>query len=175
MKIIRTRQRPFLVVIDAFVTVVAWVGLLYLLISGLWPLIETRDGPRVDNPAFDAMGTLNIYMWVALINALVLISWARYQQRKSRSFAQRRLPAPVADDQRLSQSFKLCDDRFQKLRSLGVMTIHNDQEGDVSRVVPHLRPVAVKELPTPLTTLEHPRVIFLHAEGNDSRERVPRF
>ncbi|PGR43214.1 poly-beta-1,6-N-acetyl-D-glucosamine biosynthesis protein PgaD, partial [Bacillus cereus] len=30
MKIIRTRQRPFLVVVDAFFTVLAWIGLLYL-------------------------------------------------------------------------------------------------------------------------------------------------
>ena len=47
MKIIRTRQRPFLVVIDVFLTVLAWVGLLYLLARGLWPLIDTHDGPRI--------------------------------------------------------------------------------------------------------------------------------
>ena len=35
MKIIRTRQRPFLVVVDVVLTVVAWVGLLFLLIRGL--------------------------------------------------------------------------------------------------------------------------------------------
>lgn len=48
MKIIRTRQRPFLVLIDVFLTVLAWVGLLYLLARGLWPLIDTHEGPRID-------------------------------------------------------------------------------------------------------------------------------
>ncbi|MGY2441829.1 poly-beta-1,6-N-acetyl-D-glucosamine biosynthesis protein PgaD [Pseudomonas sp. SDO52101_S400] len=175
MKIIRTRQRPFLVVIDVILTVLAWVGLLYLLVRGLWPLIETHaGGPRIDNSAFEALGTLQVYLWVALVNAVILISWARYQQRKSRSFAQRRLAAPVVDDDGLSKSFKLCDDRLQKLRSLGVITIHNNQDGDVSHVVPHLWPVEPAELPPPLAPLEHPRVIFLHAEDDDNREPVNR-
>lgn len=171
MKIIRTRQRPILVVIDVILTVVAWVGLLFLLMRGLWPLIETHAGaPRIDSSAFDALGTLQIYLWIAVVNAVILIAWARYQQRKSRSFAQRRLPSPVIDDAGLSKSFKLCDDRLQKLRTPGVMTIHNDQEGDISHVVTHFWPVTPAQLPSPLAPLEHPRVIFLHAEDDDNRE-----
>ena len=171
MKIIRTRQRPILVVIDVILTVVAWVGLLLLLMRGLWPLIETHAGaPRIDSSAFDALGTLQIYLWIAVVNAVILIAWARYQQRKSRSFAQRRLPSPVIDDAGLSKSFKLCDDRLQKLRTPGVMTIHNDQEGDISHVVTHFWPVTPAQLPSPLAPLEHPRVMFLHAEDDDNRE-----
>lgn len=174
MKIIRTRQRPFLVVIDVILTVMAWVGLLFLLVRGLWPLIETTGGPRIDHSAFDALGTLQVYMWVALVNAVILIGWARYQQRKSRSFAQRRLPSPVIGDEGLSKSFKLCDERFQKLRTPGVMTIHNDQDGDISHVETHFWPLQQQALPAPLAPLEHPRVIFLHADGDDQREPVNR-
>ncbi|MFI8644166.1 poly-beta-1,6-N-acetyl-D-glucosamine biosynthesis protein PgaD [Pseudomonas iridis] len=175
MKIIRTRQRPILVVIDVILTVVAWVGLLLLLMRGLWPLIETHAGaPRIDSSAFDALGTLQIYLWIAVVNAVILIAWARYQQRKSRSFAQRRLPSPVIDDAGLSKSFKLCDDRLQKLRTPGVMTIHNDQEGDISHVETHFWPVTPAQLPSPLAPLEHPRVIFLHAEDDDNREPLTR-
>ncbi|MCO8310661.1 poly-beta-1,6-N-acetyl-D-glucosamine biosynthesis protein PgaD [Pseudomonas mandelii] len=172
MKIIRTRQRPFLVVIDVFLTVLAWVGLLYLLARGLWPLIDTHDGPRIDASFFDALGTLQIYLWVALLNAVILITWARYQQRKSKSFAQRRLPAPVVDDQGLSKSFKLTGDRLAKLRTPGSMTIHNDQDGDVSHVVTHFFPVDPAQLPPPLAPLEHPLVIRLQAEDDDNREPV---
>ncbi|MBK5509625.1 poly-beta-1,6-N-acetyl-D-glucosamine biosynthesis protein PgaD [Pseudomonas sp. TH15] len=175
MKIIRTRQRPFLIVIDVILTVLAWVGLLFLLIRGLWPLIETHaGGPRIDNSAFEALGTLQIYLWVALFNAVVLISWARYQHRKSKSFAQRRLPAPVVDDHGLSKSFKLTGDRLEKLRTPGSMTIHNNQDGDISRVVTHFWPVEQQELPPPLAPLENPRVIFLHAEDDDNRDPLPR-
>ena len=73
MKIIRTRQRPFLVVLDVFFTVLAWVGLLYLLAQGLWPLIDNHDGPRIDASFFDALDTLQTYLWVAVVNAAVLI------------------------------------------------------------------------------------------------------
>ncbi|KZN17111.1 MULTISPECIES: poly-beta-1,6-N-acetyl-D-glucosamine biosynthesis protein PgaD [Pseudomonas] len=170
MKIIRTRQRPFLVVIDVFLTVLAWVGLLYLLVRGLWPLVDTHDGPRIDASFFDALGTLQIYLWVALLNAVILITWARYQQRKSKSFAQRRLPAPVVDDQGLSKSFKLTGDRLAKLRTPGSMTIHNDQDGDVSHVVTHFFPVDPADLPPPLAPLEHSLVIRLSAEDDDNRE-----
>jgi biofilm PGA synthesis protein PgaD len=170
MKIIRTRQRPFLVVIDVLLTLLAWVGLLYLLVRGLWPLIDTHEGPRIDASFFDALGTLQIYLWVALLNAVILITWARYQQRKSKSFAQRRLPAPVVDDQGLSKSFKLTGDRLAKLRTPGSMTIHNDQDGDVSHVVTHFFPVDPAKLPPPLAPLEHPLVIRLSAEDDDNRE-----
>ena len=109
-----------------------------------------------------------------MVNAVILIAWARYQQRKSRSFAQRRLPSPVIDDAGLSKSFKLCDDSLQKLRTPGVMTIHNDQEGDISHVVTHFWPMTQAQLPSPLAPLEHPRVIFLHAEDDDNREPLTR-
>ena len=174
MKIIRTRQRPILIVIDAFFTVVAWIGLLYLLVKGIWPFVDGHDGPLLNASAFDALGTLQIYLWVALFNALVLISWARYQQRKSKSYAQRRLPAPVVGDIGLSKSFKLSGDRLKKLRSPGSMTIHNDQEGDVLHVVSHFFSVDPPRQLSPLAPLEHPRVIRLHAEDDDNREPMNR-
>lgn len=149
MKIIRTRQRPFLVVIDVILTVLAWVGLLFLLVRGLWPLIETSGGPRIDHSAFDALGTLQVYMWVALVNAVILIGWARYQQRKSRSFAQRRLPSPVIGDEGLSKSFAVRR-AFPETAHAGVMTIHNDQDGDISHVETHLWPLQQQALPAPL-------------------------
>jgi biofilm PGA synthesis protein PgaD len=174
MKIIRTRQRPFLIVIDAFFTILAWIGLLYLLVRGLLPLIDTHGGPRIDTSFFDALGTLQIYLWVALFNAVVLISWARYQHRKSKSFAQRRLPAPVVDDRGLSKSFKLTADRLEKLRSPGSMTIHNNQDGDVSHVISHYVPIDPALQPPPLAPLEHPLVIRLPAEDDENREPLTR-
>lgn len=165
MKIIRTRQRPFLVVVDAAFTVLAWVGLLYLLVRGLWPFIDTHGGPRIEVGMLEALGTLQIYLWVALINAGILIFWARYQQRKSKSFAQRRLPAPVADDQRLTESFKLSDDTFTRMRQPGIMTVHNDEDGGISHVTTQFFRIQPQDqLHPPLTVPPPPRVIHLRAE-----------
>lgn len=157
MKIVRTRQRPFLVVVDVFFTVLAWVGLLYLLVRGIWPLIEPGEHLKVDSAMFDALGTLHIYLWVALFNAVVLIAWARYQQRKSKSYAQRRLPAPEVDDAGLSKSFKLTGDSLGQLRQLGTMVIHNNDAGDVSHVVTRflrIDPQTQKQLHPPASLVE---------------------
>lgn len=135
MKIVRTRQRPFLVVVDVFFTVLAWIGLLYLLVRGIWPLIEPNGYFKVESTMLDALGTLHIYLWVALLNAVILIAWARYQHRKSKRYAQRRLPAPVVDDEGLSKSFKLTGDSLARLRQLGTMVIHNNEAGEISRVI----------------------------------------
>jgi biofilm PGA synthesis protein PgaD len=164
MKIIRTRQRPFLVLIDVLFTVLAWVGLLYLLVSGLLPLFDSHAGPRLGGSLFDTLGTLQIYGWIALVNAIVLITWARYQQRKSRSFAQRRLPRPAVDDQGLSATFKLTDERLETLRQPGSKIIHNNQDGDISHVVPHFHLLSPELQPPPLAPLERPRVIHLPAD-----------
>ncbi|MGE8100584.1 poly-beta-1,6-N-acetyl-D-glucosamine biosynthesis protein PgaD [Pseudomonas fluorescens] len=163
MKIIRTRQRPFLVVIDAFFTVLAWVGLLYLLVSGLWPLFDTHEGLRIESTMLDGLGTLQIYLWVALFNAVVLISWARYQHRKSKSFAQRRLPAPVIDDKGLSISFNLTEEHLAQLRDLGTMVIHNNEDGDVSHVVPRffrIDPELQKQLHPPASLVQQKALVL---------------
>ncbi|MNE46455.1 hypothetical protein D3C80_1407950 [compost metagenome] len=104
-----------------------------------------------------------------MLNAVILISWARYQHRKSKSFAQRRLPAPVADDLDLSETFNLTRERLKKLRTSGSMTIHNDQEGDVSRVVTHFFPITAQQLPERLAPLARPRVIRLPADNDDKQ------
>jgi biofilm PGA synthesis protein PgaD len=116
MKIIRTRQRPFMVLVDVVLTALAWAGLWYLLIQGLMPLFDGHTGPRIDISFFDALNTLEVYLWVGLLNAAVLIAWARYQQRKSRGYTRRRLPAPVVGDEGLSRSFKLSEDNFARMR-----------------------------------------------------------
>ncbi|MFJ2367227.1 poly-beta-1,6-N-acetyl-D-glucosamine biosynthesis protein PgaD [Pseudomonas sp. NPDC087697] len=172
MNIIRTRQRPFLVVIDAFFTVLAWIGLLYLLVRGLWPLLDPQDGVGVESSMLDALGTLQIYLWVALLNAVLLIGWARYQQRKSKGFAQRRLPAPVVDDNGLKQSFKLTGERLVQLRHPGIMVIHNDEAGDVSQVVTRFLRIdspTQKQLPAPASLTEQKAML---PAGNDDRTHL---
>ncbi|MNG22130.1 hypothetical protein D3C84_1065830 [compost metagenome] len=95
---------------------------------------------------------------------MLLITWARYQQRKSRSFAQRRSTAPVVNDQGLSASFKLTDERLDTLRQPGSKTIHNNQDGDISHVVPHFHLLTPDLQPPPLAPLERPCVIHLPAD-----------
>jgi biofilm PGA synthesis protein PgaD len=165
MKIIRTRQRPFLVVVDVFFTVLAWIGLLYLLVRGLLPLVGSHEGgPRIDVSLLDALSTLEIYLWIALVNAALLVGWARYRQLRSRRYPPR-LPAPVVDDQRLSETFKLSEDNFTRIRLPGTMVVHNDEEGGISHVATQFYRIDPQDqLHPPLAAVTPPRVIHLPDE-----------
>ncbi len=169
MKIIRTRQRPFMLVIDVVLTLLAWIGLLSLLLKGLWPLLDGHTGPRINISIFDALNTLQVYLLVGLLNAAVLIAWARYQQRKSRSYSQRRLPAPMVGDEGLSRSFKLSEDNFARMRQSARMVVHNDEHGGVREVIAHLYRVEPQEQPRPLAPPAHPHVIRLSSENDGDR------
>ncbi|MBN2991234.1 poly-beta-1,6-N-acetyl-D-glucosamine biosynthesis protein PgaD [Pseudomonas cedrina subsp. fulgida] len=138
MKLVRTRQRSVMWVIDVILTLMAWAGLIWLLARGINSILHTQGGPRFDAPIFAALNTLQIYLWIAVFNAIILISWARYQQRRGRKFAQRRAEAKALSDQHLSQSFSLADGDLEQLRRPGVLVIHNDDEGGVAQVTSHV-------------------------------------
>jgi len=138
MKLVRTRQHPVMWVIDVLLTLLAWAGLIWLLARGITSMLETHGGPRIEAPIFAALNTLQIYLWIALFNAVILISWARYQQRKGRKFAQRRAEANALSDRSLSESFKLGEGDLEQLRRPGVLVIHNDEDGGVEEVKSHV-------------------------------------
>ena len=138
MKLIRTRQNSLMWIIDVVLTLLAWAGLIWLLARGINAMLETHGGPRIEAPIFAALNTLQIYLWIALFNALILVSWARYQQRKGRKFAQRRAEANALSDKNLSESFKLGEGDLEQLRKPGVLVIHNDEEGGVEEVKSHV-------------------------------------
>ena len=115
MKLVRTRQRTAMWLIDVLLTLVAWAGLIWLLARGIGSMLDTHGGPRFDAPIFAAINTLQVYLWIAVFNAVILISWARYQQRRGRQFAQRRAEAKrgrtiVLTTQILSEAEELCDE-----------------------------------------------------------------
>ena len=138
MKLVRTRQSTVMWIIDVVLTLMAWAGLVWLLARGITSMLDTHGGPRIDAPIFAALNTLQIYLWIALFNAVILVSWARYQQRKGRKFAQRRAQAKALSDKSLSESFSLTEGDLEQLRRPGVLVIHNDEEGGVSEVKSHV-------------------------------------
>ncbi|CRM07842.1 MULTISPECIES: poly-beta-1,6-N-acetyl-D-glucosamine biosynthesis protein PgaD [Pseudomonas] len=138
MKLVRTRQNLVMWIIDVLLTLLAWAGLVWLLARGMNAMLETHGGPRLEAPIFAALNTLQIYLWIALFNAVILIAWARYQQRKGRKFAQRRAEANALSDQHLSESFNLGEGDLEQLRRPGVLVIHNDDEGGVGEIKSHV-------------------------------------
>ncbi|MBB6289625.1 biofilm PGA synthesis protein PgaD [Pseudomonas sp. SJZ103] len=138
MKLVRTRQSTVMWLIDVLLTLMAWAGLVWLLARGITSMLNTHGGPRIEAPIFAALNTLQIYLWIALFNAVILVTWARYQQRKGRKFAQRRAEAKALSDQNLNESFSLAEGDLEQLRRPGVLVIHNDEDGGVAEVKAHV-------------------------------------
>lgn len=138
MNLIRTPQRRAMWALDVFLTLLAWAGLVLLLIRGLAPMLQVHGAAQVEAPIFAALETLQIYLWIALFNALVLIGWARYQQQRGKRFAQRRSEGKTLSDDCLIQSFRLGLGEFEQLQQPGVLLIHNDAEGGVREVMAHV-------------------------------------
>src|SRR5450830_1819151 len=118
MKLVRTRQHPVMWGIDVVLTLAAWAGLIWLMMRGIASMLDSHGDPRLQAPIFAALNTLQIYLWIALFNAVSLISCSRYQQR--------------------SESFKLEEGALEQLRRPGVVVIHNDEHGDVEDVKSHV-------------------------------------
>lgn len=138
MKLVRTRQHTVMWIIDVLLTLLAWGGLVWLLSRGISAMLETHGGPRIEAPIFAALNTLQTYLWIALFNAVILITWARYQQRRGRKFAQRRAEANALSDKQMSASFNLGDGHLEQFRRPGVLVIHNDEDGGVENVKAHV-------------------------------------
>ena len=70
MKLVRTRQNTLMWIVDVLLTLLAWGGLIWLLARGISAMLETHGGPRSEAPIFAALNTLQVYLWIALFNAV---------------------------------------------------------------------------------------------------------
>lgn len=135
--IIRTPRSRLHFVIDVFVTLVAWVALLYFLGMGMLSILQgQRSGPEVTllvERLLPSAGTVGAYMLVAAFNAAVLLLWAKYNEWRFRG-KERRTASPLLDDEQLAKSFGI--DLPERLRSSRArrMTVHHDSEGNIRNI-----------------------------------------
>lgn len=57
MKLVRTRQHPVMWGIDVLLTLLAWGGLIWLLMRGITSMLDSHGGPRLEAPIFAALNT----------------------------------------------------------------------------------------------------------------------
>jgi len=82
--LIFTEQRLLPKFIDLVLTLVAWLGFGYLIYLGLIKALTENAflGPR---PFESTLVTLALYFIIALVNGLILIMWAKYNQFRFRT------------------------------------------------------------------------------------------
>ncbi|CAM3672964.1 poly-beta-1,6-N-acetyl-D-glucosamine biosynthesis protein PgaD [Xenorhabdus thuongxuanensis] len=130
--LIFTEQRLWPRLIDILLTILAWVGFVYLFIVGLFYASHNNPKPFISTLFTSELGTVAIYIAIAIFNAFLLISWAKYNQRRFR--IERRRHRPALTHTEVAQSFTLEQGLLDTLRQSKVSSITYDNQGHIIEI-----------------------------------------
>lgn len=126
------RTRPVLArAADLVVTIIAWILFIILLYRGVLDAgTKPQSGPRPLVPdLLSTFDTLTLYLLIALINAMILVGWALYNQFRFRG-RDRREPIGALPDRKLARGFRVKEDVLKELRSTRSVVVFHDEEGN---------------------------------------------
>lgn len=134
--IIFTRRSRIGFFLDTLLTVIGWVGFIYLFGTGIVAILqESAHGPQ--GPLWSAFlptaGTITTYALIAAVNAAILIAWALYNNWRFSEFDRRRPIAPI-DTPDIAQSFMLSASAVSGLNSTKISTLHHDAQGSIMSI-----------------------------------------
>lgn len=118
-------------VLDALLTVAAWLGFSWLIYSGLITAIE-HDPFRETRPFYNTLRTLSIYLLVACLIGLALITWAKYNQLRFR--IERRKRRPELERHEVAASFNITPELALMMSQAQVFTLAHYDTGAIDRV-----------------------------------------
>lgn len=136
MNLIRTPQHWFPHALDTLLTLAAWLGFGYLLVSGIAQLLANAPGhwePKPWTQLLETLGSLLLYLLLSLAIGCALLIWAKYHQIQVRRY-ERRKGVPNIDHEHLSRSFRIHSGLLEFLHQHQILTVHNDQHGDLREV-----------------------------------------
>ena len=109
----------------------AWVGFIYLIYNGLvgYLIHSPYSGLR---PIFTTFNTLTFYALVAIVNGLVLIGWAKYNQLRFR--VERRTRRPGLEEKEVADSLRIAPEIALELNKGRVLTVFHNESGEIVNV-----------------------------------------
>lgn len=159
--LIRTEQRWLPRAIDIVLTLMAWGGFLWLIYFGITKsLIKSPEMGPGAGPFYTTLITLLEYLAVLLMNGLLLIVWARYNQYRFR--VERRKRRPALNQNELASSFSVPTDTIITLEMGRIQTVYHDGNGAIDStqitltLQPSLLPAPKPVLLAPLRILPQP-------------------
>ncbi|CDG20902.1 Haemin storage system (HmsS protein of hmsHFRS Operon) [Xenorhabdus poinarii G6] len=126
--LILTEQRRIPRLIDSLLTILAWLGFIYLFTLGLW-IFSHHDTRLSTFPLNSELNAIALYIAIAIFNALLLIGWAKYNQH--RFSIERRRHRPALTHAEIAQSFILEQALLETLRQSKVSSITYDNHGHI--------------------------------------------
>lgn len=129
--LIFTEQQLFPRMLDALLTIVAWLGFSWLIYSGLITAIE-HDPFIGTRPFYTTLSTLSSYLLVACLISLALIAWAKYNQLRFR--IERRRRRPELECHEVAASFNITPELALMMSQAQVFTLAHYDTGAIDRV-----------------------------------------
>ena len=126
--LIFTERRLLPRLFDSLLTLIAWIGFIWLIYRGVVSILHTQpeDGINLLRPTFT---TLAIYLLIVLVNSLFLILWAKYNQLRFR--VERRTRRPDFSDDQLAIHFGLPEEVLERLNQSQIAIVSYDNHGEV--------------------------------------------
>ncbi|HHN8542830.1 poly-beta-1,6-N-acetyl-D-glucosamine biosynthesis protein PgaD [Citrobacter cronae] len=163
--LIFTERRLLPRIIDVLLTIFAWVGFLYLIYKGLITALAHSPYMGV-RPFFTTLDTVTFYILVALVNGLVLIGWAKYNQFRFR--VERRSRRPGLEEHELAESLRITRELVTELNKARVLTVHHHENGEISHIDVD-KHIADNRLPPPTPAM----LEYLPPEREPSLQKRP--
>ncbi len=129
--LIFTEQQRLPRVLDALLTIIAWLGFSWLIYSGLINAIE-HDPFMGTRPFYTTLNTLSIYLLVACLIGMALIAWAKYNQIRFRIERRKRRPELERDE--VAASFNITPELALMMSQAQVFTLAHYDTGAIDRV-----------------------------------------
>uniref|UniRef100_UPI00333E4951 poly-beta-1,6-N-acetyl-D-glucosamine biosynthesis protein PgaD n=1 Tax=Castellaniella defragrans TaxID=75697 RepID=UPI00333E4951 len=124
--------------LDMFLTVLGWAGLVYLLFGG-WAVAIMQGSDHDSRESvwsifLPTAGTLTIYALIAAASAAILIIWSSYNHWRFAGLDRRKPMTPIGATE-LAASFSLAPDDVMDLNAMKAATIHHDENGMVISIL----------------------------------------
>ncbi|WP_409306617.1 poly-beta-1,6-N-acetyl-D-glucosamine biosynthesis protein PgaD [Pectobacterium sp. B1J-3] len=129
--LIFTEQRILPRIIDILITLCAWLGYIWLIGYGILSLM---NGGSVIVPHFiwPELQTFLFYFLIALVNALMIILWAKYNQYRFSQERRQRVSSLLNED--IATSFSVQPEEMDMLNRNQIQRVWHDGQGHIARI-----------------------------------------
>lgn len=140
--LILTEHRVLPRLVDAGLTLLAWLGFLFFLYANLLMQFIAPPSPRWES-LMDSLNTALVYLLIAALNGWLLILWYHYNRRRART---RRHTAVLAlRDDELASSFNVAPQIISEMSRYNLLTVYHDQIGQIIDLKSHALPPPQEE------------------------------
>lgn len=147
----RDNQPLYIRIRDVIFTALMWAAYFYLLQDFFvfantmynWKIMGVV-GDKLEK-AFEIISTMEVYLHVILINSMLLISWALYNQVRFRGKDRRKPPRTIGQED-LAILYGLTKEDVIAWQSARIVTIHHDAAGTIEKVATQTSKTASADL-----------------------------